>query len=398
MLGAPRLSFALVLAATILSAQQTLTIPQIAKKVSPCVVIIEGKTVTGDDSFGSGFVVSKDGKIVTNLHVVKNLTAAKVLAPNGDVFDSMTLLATDERRDLAVVKVAGFNLSTVDLGDSDSLAVGQRLIAVGSPLGLEGTVTAGILSAIRKSEGYTVLQTDAAVNPGNSGGPLLNDMGKVIGVIAFKLRATENLNFAIPINYVRGLLANLEVPVEQQALSKSKKSAMDPNDNIARLSLSETLQWLTRTIPLASGVSTGLGLNHFGKVWKLDGCTITVGEVSQSRRPTDNSVISGSSERYTVRLSTVQQGSCIEYGGEDYTDGKPRFRCVFDTSKDGVYFEIVDESSNAEPKVKSAAENYLAYNDYFVLETLDKNTADRMIKIVLHAADLCRENEKQRPF
>jgi S1-C subfamily serine protease len=101
---------------------------------------------------------------------------------------------------------------------------------VGSPRGLEGTVTAGILSSVRDSgEGFKVLQTDAAVNPGNSGGPLVNNRGQAIGVVSFKLRSAEGLNFAIPINYVRGLLNNLHDPISLEQMRLSPVGTSGPS-------------------------------------------------------------------------------------------------------------------------------------------------------------------------
>ena len=203
--------FASVLIVPVAFGQVSLTIAQIAKRVSPSVVVIEGKTDSGDDVLGSGFVVSKDGKIVTNLHVIKDMKTASVHIPSrplsggwsidGRAFDSVFVVATDELRDLAIVKIAGSDLPVLELGNSDALTVGEPAVIVGSPRGLEGTVTAGVLSSVRDSgEGFKVLQTDAAVNPGNSGGPLVNSKGQVVGVVSFKLRSAEGLNFAIPIN------------------------------------------------------------------------------------------------------------------------------------------------------------------------------------------------------
>jgi S1-C subfamily serine protease len=158
--------------------QVPLTTTQIAEKASPAVVVIQGKTDSGD-TLGSGFIVSKDSKIVTNLHVIRDMKAASVQTAAGEMFDSMSVLATDERRDLAIVEISGFDLSILELGNSDALAVGDPVVIVGSPRGLEGTVTTGILSSVRDSgDGFKVLQTDAAVNPGNSGGPLLNNNGQ----------------------------------------------------------------------------------------------------------------------------------------------------------------------------------------------------------------------------
>jgi hypothetical protein len=142
------------------------------------------------------------------------MKTASVRLANGDIFDSVSVLAIDERRDLAVVQIAGFNLPVLELGNSDALRVGEPTVIVGGPSGLDGTVTAGSLSSVRDSgEGFKVLQTDAAVNPGNSGGPLVNGNGQAIGVVSFKLRSAEGLNFAVPINYLQGLLNTLHEPI-----------------------------------------------------------------------------------------------------------------------------------------------------------------------------------------
>jgi S1-C subfamily serine protease len=128
--------------------QTTLTTAQIAKRISPSVVVIEGKTDSGS-VLGSGFIISKDGKIVTNLHVIRDMKTSTVRLANGEEFNSLSVLAVDELRDLAVIKITGLNLPILLLGNSDSLTVGERVVVVGSPLGLDATVTAGILSAIR---------------------------------------------------------------------------------------------------------------------------------------------------------------------------------------------------------------------------------------------------------
>src|ERR1039457_4433569 len=231
--------------------QTTLTTAQIAKKVSSSVVVIQGKTESGE-ILGSGFIVSKDGKIVTNLHVIRDMKTASVQLANGETFDSISVLATDERRDLAIVQIPGIDLPTLGLGNSDFLTVGEPLVIVGSPRGLEGTVTAGILSSVRDSgEGFNVLQTDAAVNPGNSGGPLVNNKGQAIGVVSFKLRSAEGLNFAVPINYVRGLLNNLHQPVSLEQLRRSPVVASSDQRG-SGASLKETLDWLKATLPLST--------------------------------------------------------------------------------------------------------------------------------------------------
>jgi hypothetical protein len=178
----------------------------IAKKTLPAVVTVKAR-LAGGDRAASGFIVDSSGTLVTNLHVIRGATALAVRTAGGEVYDDVRVRAVDERRDLAVLQVAAFGLPTVPLGDSDSLQPGQRVLVVGNPLGvLEGSVSTGVVSGVREMDGYKVVQTDASVNPGNSGGPMVDDGGRVIGVVTFKLVNAENLNFAVPINYVRGML------------------------------------------------------------------------------------------------------------------------------------------------------------------------------------------------
>jgi S1-C subfamily serine protease len=180
---------------------------QITKKISPGVVLIKG-TASSGEILGTGFIISSDGKIATNLHVVESLKNGGVQLTSGEKFDSFSVLAFDARKDIAIIKIPGFDLPTVVLGNSNDVQVGEPVLAVGSPLGLQGTVTTGVVSSMRDDPtggGFKMLQTDASVNPGNSGGPLVNGRAEVIGIVTFKIRGGENLNFAIPINYLRGL-------------------------------------------------------------------------------------------------------------------------------------------------------------------------------------------------
>lgn len=245
-----KLVAASLLLAPMACGQTSLTPAQIAKRVSPSVVTIQGKTESGS-VVGSGFVISKDGKIVTNLHVIRDVRTASVQLGNGEVFDSLSVLATDERRDLAIVHIAGFDLPALELGNSNNVAAGEPVVIVGSPRGLDGTVTAGILSSVRDSgDGFKVLQTDAAVNPGNSGGPLINGKGQAIGVVSFKLRSSEGLNFAVPINYVSGMLNELHEPISLEQMRTSLTTKAEEHNGGP--SLRETLDWLKEKIQLAA--------------------------------------------------------------------------------------------------------------------------------------------------
>ena len=164
---------------------------------------------------GSGIVIDVDGLILTNAHVVEGAAEIHVRRPDGEDMTT-ALVGTDPDSDLALVRVADTTgLVPAPLGDSDGIEVGSHVVAIGSPLGLHHTVTAGVLSAKARGldgSGLEYLQTDAAVNPGSSGGPLLDLSGKVIGVItAIVSGAGENvgLNFAIPINEVKAVLPAL---------------------------------------------------------------------------------------------------------------------------------------------------------------------------------------------
>ena len=165
---------------------------------------------------GSGVILSEDGYIVTNNHVIENATSIKVTLFDGSVFDAV-LVAADDISDLAVIKIEASGLSPVILGDSDSVKVGDCVLIVGNPLGeLGGSVSHGIISATDRSitvEGnpMVLLQTDAAINPGNSGGAMFNMFGELIGVVNAKSAGSsiDNLGFAIPVNSAKPIIEQL---------------------------------------------------------------------------------------------------------------------------------------------------------------------------------------------
>ncbi len=169
-----------------------------------------------DQGNGSGFVVRPDGYIATNYHVVKGATEIKVYLPNGETYDA-ELIGRDTVTDLAILKIKAKDLQYLPIGDSDSLRVGEWVIAIGNALALKGgpTVTIGIVSAlgrtIRSEEGdfYDLIQTDAAINEGNSGGPLLNLSGEVIGINQAILRQGRSLSFAVSANVASPIFEDL---------------------------------------------------------------------------------------------------------------------------------------------------------------------------------------------
>jgi serine protease Do len=177
----------------------------LVERCLPAVVQVRSQAAEGTKS-GSGFVVKSSGVVVTNLHVVRGATQVAIKLATNEVFDEVRVIGFDEKRDLVLLKFAGFNLPTIPLGDSDQVKQGERLVAIGHPSGLENTVSEGICSNVRVLEsGIRVIQTDAAASPGNSGGPLLNKQGQAIGVVSFGV-SEKSLIFAYPINYVQGLL------------------------------------------------------------------------------------------------------------------------------------------------------------------------------------------------
>ncbi|HEY9825389.1 MAG TPA: HhoA/HhoB/HtrA family serine endopeptidase, partial [Stenomitos sp.] len=155
---------------------------------------------------GSGFILSKDGLILTNSHVVDGADTVTVLLKDGRSLQGK-VLGQDSLTDVAVVKIQANNLPVVQVGDSDQLRPGEWAIAIGNPLGLDNTVTAGIISATGRTSGdigvpdkrVGFIQTDAAINPGNSGGPLLNQYGQVVGMNTAIIGGAQGLGFAIPI-------------------------------------------------------------------------------------------------------------------------------------------------------------------------------------------------------
>lgn len=163
---------------------------------------------------GSGFILDEEGYIVTNDHVVKEAESIKVILKDQREF-SAKVVGRDPQTDLALLKIeAGGHLPTVVLGDSDAVKVGQWVLAIGSPFGLEHTVTAGIISAKGRVIGSgpydDFLQTDASINPGNSGGPLVDMSGRVVGINTAIIANGQGIGFAIPVNLAKGILSQLK--------------------------------------------------------------------------------------------------------------------------------------------------------------------------------------------
>jgi S1-C subfamily serine protease len=193
------------------------TIIQVVERVGPAVISVRrtGRVRDVYDGAGSGVIVSSDGYALTNHHVVKGAGRVEGVLHDGRVV-SAEIVGVDPDTDLALLRLQGHGHVAAHLGDSDGLKVGELAIAIGNPLGLQATVTAGVVSAVRRTlRGEAgrliedVIQTDAALNPGNSGGALVNASGQVIGVNTAIIGGAQGLCFAVPINTAKRVIPEL---------------------------------------------------------------------------------------------------------------------------------------------------------------------------------------------
>ncbi len=170
-------------------------------------------------SAGSGFVLTTDGYIVTNHHVIDGANTVKVTLYNGETYDA-TVIGSDEDYDIGVIKIEAAGLQAVTLGDSDGLNVGDHVLAVGNPLGeLTFSMSGGMVSSVNRAINvsgtpFNMIQTDTSINPGNSGGPLINSYGEVVGIVSAKYssyssESVEGLGFAIPMNDVLAMIQDI---------------------------------------------------------------------------------------------------------------------------------------------------------------------------------------------
>jgi S1-C subfamily serine protease len=216
----------------------------VAETLRPAVVNLRGRRKREEGS-GSGVLFSPDGLLLTNHHVIHGSDSVAVRLDDGREIGGR-LIGADPWTDLAVVRAEGDDLPYANLGDSASLRVGQLVVAIGSPLGFDCTVTAGVVSALgrtlRSLTGHlvdNVIQTDTALNPGNSGGPLADSRGRVIGINTAIIRPAQGICFAIPINMARHILPQLlqHGRVLRGYLGIHGRHVTIPRDTVRRLEL-----------------------------------------------------------------------------------------------------------------------------------------------------------------
>src|SRR5262245_40973447 len=207
-----RLFAALVLALSSLShadEPKEQTVEQLAERYRKSVVVVTNGGRDGKrQGLGTGFVISADGLIATNLHVIGEGRPITVELSDGKKHEATFVHATDRAGDLAVIRIKATDLPALALGDSDKLKEGQDVVALGNPQGLKHSVVSGVVSGRRVLDGRNMIQLAIPLEPGNSGGPLLDRTGKVQGILTLKSAITENLGFAMPINALKPLIAS----------------------------------------------------------------------------------------------------------------------------------------------------------------------------------------------
>jgi serine protease Do len=261
----------------------------------------------GRRTSGSGFLIRQDGYLVTNAHVVTEAERIQVKLADGRRFEGR-LVGSDDRVDLALVKIEGTGLPVAALGDSNRLRVGEFVLALGHPFGLEQTVSFGIVS--RKgaplqvaAPGFDFIQTDAAVNPGNSGGPLVNMAGEVVGINSMAAR-NGSIGFAIPVNLVKALLPQLveKGKVEWGWLGVSIAEVGD--EEMLKLNLREARGVLVRQVVAGQPADQG-GVKANDVILAVDGARV--------EEPRDlQRIIASTPVGKIVRLSLMRQGKETE--------------------------------------------------------------------------------------
>jgi hypothetical protein len=218
-----------------------MTAKDIVQRSSPAIVRIEA----GSEKVGTGFIVDKSGIVATNLHVVAGESAIKVRLYDGTQYPVMQIAGLDPARDLALLRIRPpRELPTLKLGDSDAVSAGDQIVAIGNPLGVfDYSVTSGLISQVRPVCGQdriaaheckqelTVLQISAAISPGSSGGPLFNQFGEVVGVTTAIITAGQNINLAVPGNYLKPLVAQRVTMSPDQFAKETKSEEPASNDD-----------------------------------------------------------------------------------------------------------------------------------------------------------------------
>jgi hypothetical protein len=252
----------------------------IYRKSSPAVVLIETLNEKHEvTAAGSGFLVSSDGKILTNYHVVTHTKEATVRLANKDAYDSVDVLDIDKRKDIALIKIKALDLPFLVVGKSNTVDIGDQVFSLSTPLGLlQNTLSDGIVSGIRAGDGYRYFQVTAPISHGSSGGPIFNSRGEVIGIAAITISEGQNLNFAIPIDYAKGMLASPSQPKSLAAIyepepePESDKKQPVPAEKASSSATTDKTQDEMKKLGIGSFLERQFGL------WTLEDAKTALGE------------------------------------------------------------------------------------------------------------------------
>lgn len=314
--------------------KKALSVTEIAKLVGPsCVGVINKAKLqpqryydpfsgryyyyqTGEElvkqGSGSGIIISTDGYIVTNQHVIADATEITIILNTGDEYVA-TVVGSDSKSDLAVLKINASGLTAAVLGDSSQVEVGDLAVAIGNPLGQElaGTVTSGVISAVNRkmtvdNRSYNLLQTDAAINPGNSGGALVNKYGEVIGINSIKMSETgvEGIGFAIAISEAKPIIDDL------------MNSGYVSGRSLIGVTLTESRNGLTVYSVSAGSGAEKAGIKEGDLIVKADGKAVNtsdaINEIRDSKKPGDY-----------ITLTVIRNGELTDISVQ-LTEDKPK--------------------------------------------------------------------------
>lgn len=219
---------------------QKLDASVVYQQARPALALVKTTDASGQTRLGSGVVLSADGLIATNYHVIEGALAGQVKLSNGDEYDEVSIVDSDAHKDIALLKVRAANLAYLDLANSEDVEVGQRVYALGAP---DGSLSEGFVKGVRQGseiapgfQGFRIIQFSLIVAPSssrNSGGPLLDEDAKVVGFVFANIPAAQNLNLAIPSNYAAAMLINPPTGVGRTLVKMSSQIAAPPSEILA---------------------------------------------------------------------------------------------------------------------------------------------------------------------
>jgi hypothetical protein len=234
--------------ATVCAQTETMDLKALAKKARQAVVLLVVSDATGSEiATGTGFLISTDGKLISNRHVIESAANGIAKAENGGLLPIEGVLAEDPTNDLVLLKLAAKDLPYLRLNHKATAEVGTRVAVIGSPLGLEGTLSEGIISALRDvASGVKMFQMTAAISPGSSGSPVLNAKGEVVGIASSQVRGGQLLNLAVPVDCATRLLVGIEPSAKPKPLQQSAARAATRGDYLSSIAAAPVMKGLRK--------------------------------------------------------------------------------------------------------------------------------------------------------